>query len=179
MLELTTVKRSLFDEDTNQFIEFEGGSTAKLEHSLRAISKWESKWEISFFLREEKTIEQTVDYIRCMIVSGSLPEPLEYALTDEQLRNISSYINAKMTATVIYNADTRNSKETITSELVYYWMTVLNIPFECDQWHFQRLMTLIQVANVKNNPKKMDKKDALARQRELNEQRRAQYNTSG
>ena len=84
-----------------------------------------------------------------------------------------------MSATVIANQAPSRNQEIITSELVYYWMTVLNIPFECENWHFNRLMMLIQVANAKNNPKKMSKKDALARQREINEQRRKQYNTAG
>ena len=179
MLEITTVSRSLFDESTNRFIEFEGGETVVLEHSLRSISKWESKWCVPFIKNSEKTGEQALDYIRCMVVSGEFPEPLEYSLTNEQLNKITEYIGAKMSATVITHQEPSRNQEIITAELVYYWMTVLNIPFECERWHFNRLMMLIQVANAKNNPKKMSKKDALARQREINEQRRKQYNTTG
>lgn len=179
MLEITTASRSLFDESTDRFIEFEGGETVVLEHSLRSISKWESKWCVPFIKNDEKTGDQALDYIRCMVVSGKFPEPLEYSLTNEQLNQISDYISEKMSATVITNQASSRNQEVITSELIYYWMTVLNIPFECENWHFNRLMMLIQVANAKNNPKKMSRKDALSRQRELNEQRRKQYNTAG
>ena len=179
MLEITTAQRALFDDSTNEFVEFDGGETVVLEHSLYSISKWESKWGIPFIKNDEKTGDQALDYIRCMVVSGEFPEPLEYSLTNEQLNEITEYIGAKMSATVIAHQAPSRNQEIITAELVYYWMTVLNIPFECEHWHFNRLMMLIQVANAKNNPKKMSKKDALARQREINEQRRKQYNTAG
>lgn len=179
MLELTTEKRSLFNEESNEFVEFPGGERLMFEHSLYSISKWESKWEIPFLRKEEKTNEQTIDYVRCMVVSGEIPEPLELALTPEQLTAISNYINAKMTATVVALMDSRKNSEVVTSELVYYWMVALNIPMECEHWHFNRLMMLIQVANAKNNPKKMGRQEALQKQRELNELRRAKYGTSG
>jgi len=179
VLEITTVERSLFDDSTGEFIEFDGGETVVLEHSLYAISKWEAKWGVPFIKNDEKTGDQALDYIRCMVVSGKFPEPLEYSITSEQLTQISDYIVAKNSATAITHHETSSNREVVTSELVYYWMTVLNIPFECEHWNFNRLMTLIQVANAKNNPKKMSKKDALARQREINEKRRSQYKTSG
>jgi len=183
VLEITTAPRSLFDEYTGELFEFDGGEVVTLEHSLYAISKWEANWGIPFITSDpkngEKTGDQAIDYIRCMVVSGEFPEPLEYSLTSDQLTKISNYISTKNSATVITNPETSPSREIITSELIYYWMTVLNIPFECDRWNFNRLMMLIQVANAKNNPKKMSKKDALAKQREINEQRRAQHGTSG
>ena len=59
-------------------------------------------------------------------------------------------------------------------------MIVLGIPFECEKWHLNRLMTLIRVVSAKNAPpKKMSKNEILAQQRRLNAERKAKFNTKG
>jgi hypothetical protein len=103
------------------------------------------------------------------------------AITPKQAKQIADYINDPMTATIIKRAEKRPSKEIITNELVYFWMTSFAIPFDpCEKWHFNRLMTLIEVASIKNAPsKKMPKGQNMRERAALNAQRRAKYNTRG
>ena len=169
-----------WDEQKQEFVEPEY-KTLQLEHSLVSLSKWESKWCKGFFSKEEKTPEETIDYIKCMTLTQNVkPEVYEH-LTKSNIDEINSYIEAPMTATTFYEDKTNKlSREKITSELIYYWMIALNIPFECQKWHINRLLTLIRVCNVKNQPpKKMSKRDIMSRNAALNAARRKQYNTNG
>ena len=94
---------------------------------------------------------------------------------------VTSYIQAPMTATTFSNNSNRITKrEVITSELIYYWMIALNIPFECQKWHLNRLLTLINVCNIKNQPPaKMSKAQTLKKQAALNAARKNALNTRG
>lgn len=153
----------------------------QLEHSLLSLSKWESKWCKPFLPNEDKTSEETMDYIQFMVITKNInPEVLTH-LTTENVDAIKKYIDAPMTATTFAKeTNHKSSREIITSELIYYWMIALNIPFECQKWHLNRLLTLIRVCNVKNAPpKKMSKKDIASRNAQLNAARRKQLNTKG
>lgn len=176
MLQITVPAMEFFDERTNEFINVKE-HTLQLEHSLISISKWEARWCKPFLSKEEKTDAETRDYIRCMTITQNV-DPLVYmAIPRKEMERIRDYINAPMTATWFNDRDgKRPSRKVITSELIYYWMTVQNIPFECEKWHFNRLMTLIRVCSEKNQPpKKMSKKDAAAQQRSLNAARKAKH----
>ena len=180
MLQITVPASEQFDETRHEFIVTKE-QTLQLEHSLVSLSKWESKWCKSFFSKQPKTYEETVDYIKCMTITKNV-DPLVYNnLTRKNVEEINAYIEAPMTAT--YFAEDRNGKanrETITSELIYYWMIALNIPFECQKWHLNRLLTLVRVCNIKNQPpKKMSKRDIMSRNAALNASRRKQLNTNG
>jgi hypothetical protein len=119
-------------------------------------------------------------YIKAMCLDSKVPDDIFRKLTNENLETINAYIGAKMTATWFAEAPKKPHRETITAEVIYYWMIALNIPFECQEWHLNRLLTLIQVCNQKNSPpKKMSQQEILARNRALNEQRRAQFGTKG
>ena len=155
-----------------------------LEHSLVSISKWEAKYHKPYLSEEPKTNEEMLDYIKFMTVTNpnkAISDDTYRHLSTQNIEAIRDYISDPMTATTINNRNQkRGRKEVITSELIYYWMTALNIPFECQRWHLNRLMTLIQVAGIKNQPaKKMSKKDIAAQNRSLNAARRAKMNTKG
>jgi|SRR4051812_41091752 len=169
-----------FDESSQEFTT-QGGTILELEHSLFSLSKWESKHEKPFLGHESKTSDEVIDYIKCMIVSSEIPEEIFSQLSIDNFEEIYKYIDAKMTATWFSDQPgAPKSREIITSELIYYWMTVFNIPFECESWHLNRLFTLIRICNIKQaKPQKMSRGELAARNRALNAQRKAQLGTSG
>ena len=169
-----------WDEKTEQFVEAKW-QTLQLEHSLVSLSKWESKWEKPFFSRAEKTQEEILDYIKFMTISKNVDPEVYSHLSRDNIQEINKYIEAPMTATT-FSADKNQAKnrEVITAELIYYWMIALNIPFECQKWHLNRLLTLVRVCNIKNQPsKKMSKRDVMSRNAQLNAARRQRLNTKG
>lgn len=179
MLQIVIPDREYWDESKNEFVTTKG-QTLQLEHSLVSLSKWESKWNKSFFFKQEKTYEETLDYVRCMTITQNVKPEVYYQLTKENHDKILEYINAPMTATTFSKSNERPSNEVVTSELIYYWMISLNIPMECQKWHLNRLLTLIRVCNVKNQPaKKMSKRDIMSRNAALNAARRKRHNTKG
>lgn len=186
MLTLKLDKLELYDESKNEFITKEA-MILKLEHSLASVSKWESIYEVPFLTDREKTQEETFAYVKCMILDEDFDEDISYRLTNEHLQKINDYVTSKMTATWFSEPKDGKpkSREIITAEIIYYWMTALNIPFECEKWHLSRLFTLIRVVNEKtqqasNQGKKkpMTKSDISSR-RALNEARKRQLGTTG
>lgn len=179
MLEIHVRGAELVNEDTLELVEVPE-TVIQLEHSLVAISKWESKWRDPFLSQKSHTPEESMDYIRCMTLNTV--DPVVYSfLTEDDVDRIEKYIREPQTATTVGSRPQPGRRETVTSELIYYWMISQNIPLECETWHLSRLMTLIQVASIKNNPKRRKRpKSELSRQyRDLNEQRRAKYNSNG
>ena len=180
MLEITLPEMEFFDESTNEFVNLKE-QTLRLEHSLVSLSKWESKWCKPFLTKEEKTREETIDYIKCMTLTQHVDPSVYDRITNQHILEVSKYIEAPMTATTFNETKTGGSnREQITAELVYYWMIALNIPFECQKWHLNRLLTLVRVCNIKNQPpKKMSKRDIMSRNAQLNAARKQQMNTRG
>lgn len=177
MLRLEIPAREVFDEANEVFITIEP-QTLELEHSLVSLSKWESKWCKPFISKEPKTQEETIDYIKCMTLTPNV-DPLIYMfLTNDHIEQVNKYMEAPMTATTFNNINGTGkgkvSNEYITNELIYYWMTALTIPFDpCETWHLNRLLTLVQVCNLKNQPpKKMSRRAVMNQNAMLNKARR-------
>lgn len=169
-----------WDEKKREFVDAKV-QVLHLEHSLVSMSKWESKWCKPFLTKTDKTYEETIDYIKFMTLNKNVkPEVYDY-ISNGNMAEINRYIEAPMTATTFAESKTgKNNREIITAELIYYWMIALNIPFECQKWHLNRLLTLVKVCNIKNAPpKKMNKKDIMRRNASLNAARRNRLNTKG
>ena len=180
MLQIIIPATELWDEKREIFINTKE-QILQLEHSLVSLSKWESKWCKPFLSKEAKTIDETIDYIKCMTITQNVDPDVYYAITRNNIEEVNKYIEAPMTATTF--SKTTNGKpnrEQITAELIYYWMIALNIPFECQKWHLNRLLTLIKVCDIKNQaPKKMGRNEQLRSNAALNAARRKHYNTKG
>ena len=181
MLQITIPSRELWDESTNEFV-ITKEQILQLEHSLISISKWESKWQKAILTKQEKTHEETIDYIKCMTLNQNVDPNVYNYLTNDNIRQINAYIDSPMTAT--YFSEEKGGRggrgEQITSELIYYWMIALQIPFECQKWHLNRLLTLVRVCNIKNQPpKKRSRREIMSRNAALNAARRKQLNTKG
>ena len=183
MLHITIPAREFFNEE-----EFFNVKEHKLvlEHSLVSISKWEAKWKKPFISDDDKTIEEQLDYVKCMTITQRVPDLVYAGLSNDNMEDVQTYIANSSTATFFSERKNPNQhgikkKETITSELIYFWMISLEVPIECQKWHLNRLLTLIRICNIKNNknPKKMGKNNTLKNNHKLNAARRAKTGTLG
>ena len=152
-----------------------------LEHSLLSVSDWESKWKKSFFTKDEKTLEETIDYIRCMTLGPKVADDVYARLSQKNIDDVIRYIEDPMTATTFGKSRGKgNNRERVTTELVYYWMLTLHIPFECERLHINRLITLINVCSEKNAPqKKRSMREIMRENAARNAARRKKYNSKG
>lgn len=181
MLKILIPRGESFNSLTNEFVYDGEDVVVTLEHSLASVSRWESKWKTPFLSNKPMTPEQTVDYVRCMIVDENVDASVLRRLTLDNMTAINDYMNDAMTATT-FSKDpkkTRN-REIVTAEIIYYWMIKLGIPLECENWHFNRLMTLIKVCSIKETPpKKMTKGEIFSQNRALNAARRKALHSKG
>jgi hypothetical protein len=180
MLTIVVPGTEMFDDQSQEFTT-RNDVTLDLEHSLVSLSKWESIHEKPFLSLKEKSTEEVLEYVKIMNLTPDVPDEVFLKLSDENITKINQYIEAKMTATWFHDAPgAPKSRDVITAELIYYWMIVFEIPFECQYWHLNRLFTLIRVCNVKQaKPKKMSRSEIASRNRALNAQRREQLGTKG
>ena len=179
MLQITIPEMECFDESTNEFLYLKP-QTIRLEHSLVSTSKWEAKWLKPFLSTKDKTIEETIDYVRCMSLTQNVDPDTYKHLTDDNLNDIREYIDAPMTATWFPKTPNSPNRRVITSEVIYAWMVEYGIPFECQKWHLNRLVTLIRICNLDQQPqKKMSQMDLMRRNNALNEARKAMLHTNG
>lgn len=184
MLPLKIESAEFYDEATNEF-HYVKPCTLQLEHSLISISKWEAKWHKPFIPNgklDNRTTEEMLDYIRCMTLNSNVPEEVYKALKPDDIKKIVAYITDPMTASTVSKRGGPRGVGTkfITSELVYYWMVAFNVPFECEKWHFNRLMMLLKICDAENgDKKKMNPKDVARNNAALNAARRAKMHSKG
>jgi len=179
MLKITIPPIEQYDEANDEFITSKE-YVLQLEHSLVSLSKWESKWHKPFLSKDAKTREESIDYIRCMTSTQNVDPDAYKFISAQNIAEVSAYIEKTMTATVFAQEKKTINREIITAEIIYYWMVSMNIPFECQKWHLDRLLTLINVCNIKNqSPKKRSRKDIMSRNTSLNAARKQTLNTNG
>lgn len=180
MLRITLPEVEEWDERKQEFV-YSEEKTLQLEHSLVSLSKWESKWHKPFLNTTKMTDEEALDYIRCMTLTQNVSPETYNRITYDHIIAIKDYINDPMTATKFSeDGKSKRSREIITAEIVYYWMSALQIPFECRKWHLNRLLAFIRVCSAKNSPtKKMSQREIMSQNAALNAARRQQLNSKG
>lgn len=180
MLQIKIPAAEYYDSEKNLFINTKE-QILNLEHSLLSISKWEQKWNKPFISSDRKTHEESKDYIKCMTLTQNVDPSVYDYIPNDVYKLVEEYIESPMTATTISSMKkTSPKKEVVTSEIIYYWMITFGIPFECQKWHLNRLLTLIKVCEIKSTPpKKMGRNEILSRNSSLNAARRAAMHTKG
>lgn len=183
MLTITVMQDELFDEEAETF-SYVGGLELSFEHSLISLSKWESKYQKPFLGQGKKTTEEVFGYLECMCLTPGIAPEVFYKLAERDIDRINAYVESNQTATTFGSLPTDNNgrAETITSELVYYWLVAFTIPFEVETWHLNRLFSLIRICSIKSSNSKENKLSASQiadRNRRINEQRLKEFNTTG
>lgn len=154
----------------------------QFEHSLLSLSKWESKHKKPLLGRIPPTALEMLDYYSCMLLTPGVDPDVVYSLEPAQMEELGDYMNDPRTASSVPSqGDGKGrSAETLTSELIYYWMVEMKIDWSAEGWHLNRLMMLIQITNFKRNPNKHKNTASLeARWAEANERQKAMFGTDG
>lgn len=179
MLTIITPGIELFNSEDSTFHTLES-KKIELEHSLVSLSKWESRWNKPFLSKNRMSEVETFDYILCMSLTPNITMEDVESITNADIDRINKYIEKSMTATKVYEDKTKKSNEQVTAELIYYWMISLNIPFECENWHLDKLITLIKLCSAKSSPpKKMSQRELMERNKRINDERRKAMNSKG
>lgn len=183
MIEITIKGIEGFDQTTQTFIPAPKDRTIRLEHSLISLSKWEEQTKRRFLSKVSgpQTKEDWILYMQCMSLDGPIDPLLLACMTEEQFKRVVAYIQDNRTATTIQRVDKpgRKNKE-LSSELLYYYMSALQLPYFAEKWHLSRLLTLIDVANdQQSGGKKTNYKDTLKHYSQLNERNKRRFHTKG
>lgn len=193
MLKLVIEGKETFNQKTQQFGKTPS-VTLELEHSLVSLAKWESKHQKPFLKDDDKTKEEMIDYIRFMTITQNVNPEVYNQLSKDEMKKINDYIQSPQTATKFYqnvkgegvkeSTSSKKDNKVMTSEEIYYLMISFQIPFECQRWHLNRLLTLIKVCSIKERQQngkggRMSKRDILAQNNALNAARRQRMKTRG
>jgi len=176
MLTIHIPEKELFNEQDNSFTTIKA-TDVHLEHSLISLSKWESKWKKPYLDNKELTQKEIFDYFKCMIIDKNVDPEILNVIDIDAIQQILDYIKDPHSATTVTDRRPGRSRrnETVTSELIYYWMIYYNIPHEYEKWHLNRLMMLIRVCGVKGGTanQQMDLNAIYAQNNAIRAKRRA------
>ena len=186
-LYLTVPGEEFFDQEKNVFVQT-ADTPLVLRHTLVSISKWEAKYERTFLSEGTKTREEILDYVRMMSLTV-IDDDVFLRLTEKENAQISEYIQKKHSASRLQQQHIQPggaNREKTTSDLIYYWMIALGIPWEAQYWHLERLLTLIEIvqrkteaANKQSSRKGSNKSDMARQRRSAAAHNRARYGSTG
>lgn len=180
MITITIPKGQVFDNTNQIFWRVTKDTTIQLEHSLISLQKWEARWHTPFLIKKQKTVEQMIDYVRCMCLTNNVKEDVFYCIPKSEMDRIAEYIEDPMTASPRGKSGGKRKNRLVTAELIYCWMITLNIPSEYRKWHLNQLLTLIQVINEETAPKKkQNRHEILENYRKINEENKKRFHTKG
>ena len=173
VLDLYVPGKEFWNSELQEFI-YTKEITIHLKHSLISLTRWEQHYKRRFLDDGPKNEEEYRFYIQCMTLNKDV-DPLVYTvLQEDDVKKVTDYLHDSMTATTLPKQNNnRTNSEKLSSELIYYYMSALNIPFECEKWFLNNLITLISIASIKNNPQEKKTKPSWSSIRALNAARNA------
>lgn len=181
MLTIKIQGDEMWDDEAERFV-YTDDVVLQFEHSLVSLSKWESRFHKLFLTKEPKTDEEMQGYVEAMLITPVESFDILNRLNEEQVRSLDAYINNPMTGSTIseLHQNASRTSERLSSELIYFWMSQYSIDIECQNWHLNRLFTLIKIHHAKSQkPQKVNKQTRIQQMAELNAQRKAQMGTKG
>ena len=173
VLDLFVPGKEFWNSELQEFI-YTKDITLHLKHSLVSLTRWEQHYKRRFLDDGPKNEEEYRFYIQCMTLNKDV-DPLVYTvLQEDDIKKVTDYLHDSMTATTLPKQNNnRSNSEKLSSELIYYYMSALNIPFECEKWFLNNLIILISIASIKNNPQDKKSKPSWSSIRALNAARNA------
>ena len=173
VLDLYIPGKEFWNSELQEFI-YTKDITLHLKHSLVSLTRWEQHYKRRFLDDGPKNEEEYRFYIQCMTLNKDV-DPLIYTvLQEDDIKKVTDYLHDSMTATTLPKQNNnRSNSEKLSSELIYYYMSALNIPFECEKWFLNNLIILISIASIKNNPQEKKSKPSWSSIRALNAARNA------
>ena len=173
VLDLYVPGKEFWNSELQEFI-YTKDITLHLKHSLVSLTRWEQHYKRKFLDDGPKNEEEYRFYIQCMTLNKDV-DPLVYTvLQEDDIKKVTDYLHDSMTATTLPKQNNnRSNSEKLSSELIYYYMSALNIPFECEKWFLNNLIILISIASIKNNPQEKKSKPSWSSIRALNAARNA------
>ena len=90
MLKIIVPATDYWDESKEEFVKKGKDVVLQLEHSLVSISKWESKYHRPFLKDDDKTDEETMDYVKFMTLTQNVDDEVYARLTKQNVAAISA-----------------------------------------------------------------------------------------
>ena len=185
VLDLSIPGQEYWDEDKCEFI-YTKDTILHLKHSLISLTRWEQKYKRRFLDQGPDKPDEILYYIKCMTMNREPIDDLVYqSISENDYEKVKAYIKDPMSCTTVpkKKKKTDEEPEPLSSELIYYYMTALQIPFDCEKWHLNNLLKLIELASYKNDPKdnknKRSSAEIMRDYARINKANRARFHTKG